>query len=278
MSDFRDEFAPDETKMTRELRDILDSAVRDEPPLFLDPAQIVAAGEIRSWRRRLGASVVLTALAAIAVVATAIPFAARHGSRSHPAGAASEATHAPASQAPSTSTSPPMPATSPRRGTLLPADPKLAGQLTAVLIKVLPLKIGHFRPAPPGTAPLVFTITDGVYEASGDVVDQLGYGHVAVTVSAGSQAMYDCETQGLSCYRQPGPNGAELTIRTSVAKAGGHDWMVVADRMDGTEVTVQVSDHTWAAGAMGSPPSQRDLPPLTMPQMIDLATSPALHA
>jgi hypothetical protein len=277
MSDFRDEFVPNDAKMTRELRDILDSAVRDEPPLFLDPAQIVAAGEIRSWRRRLGASMVLTVLAAVAVVATAIPLAARHGSRSHPADATAKATQAPVPAPPSPSGPVPARTAYPYSTSELPADPRTAAQLTNVLQKLLPLKDSRFRPAPAGTKAMVFVVTDGSYRAGGDVVDRLGYGHLFVSIESSNQLPVGCDVRDPGCFSTAGPYGATVTIHTSVQTAGGHDWMVIANRADGLEVTVQVTDYTMAAAEKGSPPSQRDAPPLTVPQMIELATAPALR-
>jgi hypothetical protein len=279
MSDFRDEFTPNEAKMTRELRDVLDSAVRDEPPLFLDPAQIVAAGEIRTWRRRLGASVVLTALAAVAVIATAIPLAARHGSGSHPADATSKATHTPVPVPASPAPSGPAPprTTYPNLASPVPADPRIAAQLTDVLRKLLPLQDSRFRPAPMGTKAMVFVVTDGTYQAGGDIVDKLGYGHLFVSIGSNDQLPFGCDTRDPGCFSTTGPYGAAVTIHTSVQSAGGHDWMVIADRADGVEVTVQVSDYTLAAAAKGSAPSQRDVPPLTVSQMIELATAPALR-
>ncbi|MFL6075376.1 MAG: hypothetical protein ACJ73S_18455 [Mycobacteriales bacterium] len=280
VSDFRDDFPPpNEAKVTRELRDILDSAVRDEPPLFLDPAQIVAAGEIRCWRRRLGASVVLTVLAAVALVATAVPLAARHGSRSHAVGATDRATSTPVPATPAPSLSEPDPGMKiPATASPLPADPQVATHLTSVLYRIMPLRVGHLRPAPPGTKPMAFIITDGAYIASADVVDQLGYGHVLVRINAGGyrSILFGCGEQDPECFTQAGPNGAEVTIRASVQPAGGHDWMVTADRVDGVEVTVEVYDYTMAAAEKGSAPSQRDAPPLTVTQMVALATDPAL--
>jgi hypothetical protein len=255
--------------------------VADGPPMGLTSSAVIAAGRrSRRQRRLLGAACAL--VAAVTVTSAAFAWLPAGGGTAPPA--TSPAATCADLEVPSPS--PPGAGPSPARADPDPAALAAARQVSCYLRDVLPALLPNAtfaaNPARPGTAALV-AVPGGMgggdleVTATALVSDQAGTGLVIVAVSrqaAPTAAQVDetCTAPTAKAQCRTGANGEHIEIYDAgVDPNGAHG------------ITVYVySGHTFIlAGARNtgetqdSPPSRPE-PPLTVDQLITVATAPAV--
>lgn len=214
--------------MDRDLKALLDTAVRVEPSLRIDAAAVLADGRRRLRRRRLF-TVGGVALSVIAVAVSAVFMATRHADR--------------------------IAAQSPRER-----------QLSATF-----LLADHLPNGMTASGPNRFVRTENAYELHAELTDQLGTATLDIGVTLPRPWTAGCEQyhRVFWCGVFLLPDGSRLVAYQSEDPPGMFEFLVVGQVGDHI-VSVRLSTR----GTDGRP--TRPKPPLTIDQLIGIASSPAL--
>jgi hypothetical protein len=288
----------------RGLRQLLDSAVADEPPLTLDAGRVVAAGERRLVRHKLAYAGTAVAVAAVlGAGALALPGRGNgdaNRSTLHPATQTSP-TPTPTATPTAPSQTPAPPDTSGWPTTNVPefrdaGDPAqvaIAARLTTALRKSFPKGITATPAGSPDLPALTFRVSQGGFKAFADLRDGGGKGNIFIYVmdlpsvelveeacGAAPPTQSPGQTRGIGsgrCVAGPGRSVLELSGEGKAGEA--QSWSLTAYRRDGVQVMVTVTNYTEKdnpPAKNSSPKPQRATRPLTEQAMIALATNPAL--
>jgi hypothetical protein len=257
-------------------RNLMITAVSDDagsPPV--DVKAVLSKGR---WRRRRHRAAVMLAVACAVVAVVIATWAGRQ--------LAMAPSQVPASPPTSTSTlvvyrPPPWEVT--RSG--VPKYDMVAARLTDAAHQIPVLSHGATltrSPWAPGLPPLTFEIIGGAYEARASIKTDRGQGWIDIR-------LFDADKDSMKgmCgepYVEPGPGCSEKLLPdgstvltgenfvTDVTR-GVHGWSAVVNKPDGTRIFVTVSN-----AYDGQSPAEGAQAPLTVEQLIEIATAPGLTA
>jgi hypothetical protein len=240
--------------------------------------EVIAAGRRSRHRRRLLSAAGLLAAVVAVTTAAVVP---RLGPSGHAVGAPPPLTTC-ASLRPSP-TPASTPSGEPARATMDPGAEEAATRVSCYLLTAVPALMRGFtfapNPARPGTSALV-AIPGGMgggdleVTATALATDAAGTGLLIVSVSRATEAPDEAHCTGPNAKAQcrTGPNGERIEV---------YDFGVATDGTHGITIYVY-SGHTFIlAGAHNSgetqtAPRSRPAPPLSVDELIALATAPEL--
>jgi hypothetical protein len=228
-------------------KDLLAQAVRAEPPLDVDPRDLLRAGRRRVARRRgviIGGSVTAVVAAALGAAVLMTP---------------NKSTEIPVLAPPTPNlglsyTADPGTPTSPQTGA--DAPPK-TGPTQDDRSKRLTQAFADAHLIPPGLTvgkypdtgpePLLFFSVNGEYEASAELTDSRGHVHMSIRVNATVRGGQTCAeiTYAFSCTERTFPDGSRaqvLTASLGLSSAKGERIQLTVRRPNGSFLLVDVNN------------------------------------
>jgi hypothetical protein len=266
-----------DTDMTQALR----AHVADGPPMRITSDGVIAAGRRSRHRRWLASAGGAAGLAAVVVV-TAMAFTARTGPSGHTVGGPPPLTTC-ASLQPSPVPAPTQSAV-PARATMDPGAESAAPRVSCYLLSAVPALMPGFtftpNPARRGTSALV-AVPGGMgggdleVTATSLATDASGTGLLIVSVSRATESPADedhCTGPHAKAQCRTGPNGERIEIYDFGAEPDGTHNITVYVYSGQTFILAGASN----AGETQNAPRTRPSPPLSVDELITLATAPEL--